>query len=144
MQDKINADLSAAMKSGDKDLSSTLKMLKNSLDNAAKDNKGELSQEQAEKVLSKEKKQRIETAGVYEQVGEEDRAKKERAEAEIISKYLPEEMDEQELKGIVEKAIQENPDMNPGQLMGVIMPQVKGRADGGAVSKMVASVKGQQ
>lgn len=137
---EIKDDMKAAMKSGDKDEVSTLRMLISSLNNAEIDKGGSLSDDDVIEVLSKEAKQRRESIDAYRDGGREDRAEKEEAELEVIQRYLPDPLSEEEAAEIVESAIEETgaetrADM--GAVMGRVMPQVKGRYEGSAIKEMV-------
>lgn len=137
---EIKDDMKAAMKSGDKDEVSTLRLLISSLNNAEIDKGDGLSDDDVIEVLSKEAKQRRESIDAYRDGGREDRAEKEEAELEVIQRYLPEPLSEEEAADIVESAIEETgaetrADM--GAVMGRVMPQVKGRYEGSAIKEMV-------
>lgn len=136
MQDKIDQDIKVALKAGDKQRLNTLKMVKSALQNAAIANMGELSDDDAIKVLKKEAKKRNEAAEMYDGASESERAEAEKAEAAIIDEYLPEQMSEAEIEAIVDKIIADGAD-NMGQIMGMVMKQTAGQADGGTVSKIV-------
>ncbi len=140
LQEKLLDDMKTAMKSGNKVALETLRMLRSQLKNASIAKGEDLSEEDVLGVLSKEAKKRKESFELYRQGGREDLAEKEEMEMQIIVSYLPEALSEDELVQIVDKAIVETEaeslrDM--GKVMGVVMPQVKGRADGKAVQEMV-------
>ncbi len=110
--------------------------------------KSALSDEEIIDVLASEAKKRKESILAYEQGKREDLANKEKAELEILQKYLPEPLSEEELKKIVKEAVEKtgakemkDPSLRSGQVMGKIMaevmPKVKGRADGNAINKIV-------
>ena len=99
-----------------------------------------LSDDEIIETISSEIKKRKEAAFEYEKGNRSELADKEKKEAEILKKYLPEQLSEEEIRKLVQDAIQktgakEQKDM--GKVMGVLMPQVKGKADGGLVSKIV-------
>jgi uncharacterized protein YqeY len=140
LQEKLLDDMKTAMKSGNKVALETLRMLRSQLKNASIAKGEDLSEEDVIGVLSKEAKKRKESFELYRQGGREDLAEKEEMEMQIIVSYLPEALSEEELAKIIDKAIVETEaeslrDM--GKVMGVVMPQVKGRADGKAVQEMV-------
>jgi len=140
LQEKLLDDMKTAMKSGNKIALETLRMLRSQLKNASIAKGEDLSEEDVVGVLSKEAKKRKESLELYRQGGREDLAEKEEMEMQIIVSYLPEALSEDELAKIVDKAVVETEaeslrDM--GKVMGVVMPQVKGRADGKAVQEMV-------
>lgn len=137
MQDQINQDLKQAMLARDKDKTETLKMIKSALQMAALEVKGDFSDEQAMAVIKKESKKRAEAATMFTKGGNDEKAAAELSEKEIIDKYLPEQMSEEAIAEIVDQAIAEVGKDNMGQLMGAVMKQVAGQADGGVVSRIV-------
>lgn len=97
----------------------------------------EFSDEQVVALLGSEAKKRRETAVVYSNAGETERAAVELAEVEIISTYLPAQLTEVELRTIVREAIRKADQPNFGLVMKGVTSQTKGRADGKLVSEMV-------
>jgi len=100
----------------------------------------QLTEEEFIEVISSEVKKRRESVLEFERGKREDLASKERAEIEILQKYLPEQLSEEELRKIIKEAVlkvsaKEVRDM--GKVMAELMPKVKGKADGGLVSKIV-------
>lgn len=115
-------------------------MLRSQLQNASIKKGKDLSDEDVIGVLSKEVRKRKESVEMYKQGEREDLVEKETRELEIISSYLPEALSPEELESIVEKAIEEagvESLRELGKVMGFIMPQVKGRADGKEVQEIV-------
>lgn len=141
--EKINSDLINAMKSKDEVRLNVLRMLKSELKYKAIDSGQDLSDEDAVAVLSSAAKKRNEAAEEYGRGGRDDLAEQEMAESEIIKEYLPEQLSEDELKQLVEKAVAETgaDSMNDlGAVMKSLMPQVRGRADGKSVNIAVRSI----
>lgn len=133
--EQIQSDTKAAMKAGERERVSALRLIADALQ---KDLKAGGDDEVA--VLRRERKRRAEAAEAYRSGGDEDRAKSEEAEAELISSYLPAELSDDELASIVDDAIAKTGATEPsqmGQVMGVAMGQAGGRADGKRVSAMV-------
>jgi uncharacterized protein len=92
-------------------------------------------------VLTKEAKSRRESIEAYQKVGRDDLADKERAEADIIARYLPQQLTETEVQALVADAISETGATSArdlGKVMGWLSPRTKGRADGRVVSALVA------
>ena len=138
--DKVQKDMIGSMKAHDKEKASVLRMLLSRLQLEAKEAGGELDEDREIKVLMAEKKKRMQSAEAFHDVGRDDRASLEEAEAAVIDTYLPQAMDEAELQALVERAIAdadatEIRDM--GKVMALLMPAVAGRADGRALSEMV-------
>ena len=133
--ERIQDDTRAAMKAGERDRVGTLRMLASSLQQNEKEGDGD-----AVAVLQRERKKRIEAAEAFESGGRTEQAEAERAEATLIDAYLPEQVSDEELQAIVAAAIESTgaADVKEmGKVIGVVMPQVKGRADGKRVSTMV-------
>lgn len=144
LKDRIRTDLTAAMKARDEVRSGTLRMVLAAITNAEVAGKQarELSDDDVVGVLSTEAKKRREAAAAFEDGGRPEMAGKERAEVEVIADYLPAQLDDEEVAGIVAAAIQQVGAAGEGmkamgRVMGVVQPQVKGRADGAAVAAEV-------
>jgi uncharacterized protein YqeY len=102
----------------------------------------ELDDQQVVDVLSTEVKKRREAATAYDDAGRQELADKERAEAEVITDYLPEQLSDEEVSAIVTAAVESTGAAGEGmkamgKVMAVVQPQVKGRADGAAVAAEV-------
>lgn len=144
LKDQLRTDLTAAIKARDALRSSTLRMVMTSISNAevAGDAARELSDEELLDLLTKEAKRRREAAAAYDEGGRAESAEKERAEAAVIADYLPAQLDDAQIAEIVEATIADlgvgGDGMKAmGRVMGAVQPQVKGRADGGAVAAEV-------
>jgi hypothetical protein len=140
IQETIKADLTAAMKAGEKVRVTALRLVLAELQKDEKEGKGdELA------VLRRERKRRIEAAEQFEDAGRDDLAGPERTEAEMIAAYLPAELGDDELKAIVEKAVSDSGASTAadiGQAMKSVMQAVDGRADGKRVNALVREVLG--
>jgi uncharacterized protein YqeY len=144
LKDRLRSDLTTAMKSRDEVRSSTLRMLLTAITNAevAGKEQVELSDDQIVGVLSTEAKKRREAATAFEDAGRAEMAEKERAELEVLVGYLPEQLGEDEVADIVRTAIEQSGAAGEGmramgKVMGLVQPQVRGRADGAAVAAEV-------
>lgn len=128
----VQDDLKTAMKAGDKATVGALRLLLSELQKEAKEGKGdELA------VLRRERKRRLDSAEQFEKGGRGDLAGPELAEAEIISGYLPAELEDDELRAIVARAVESSGASSPadiGLLMKAVMEEVAGRADGKRVN----------
>jgi hypothetical protein len=141
LYDKINGDLKQAMLSKDHKQVSVLKLLKSSMLYMALDSgsKGQLSDEQALAVLRKEAKKRSEASELYSKAGDKAREENEKYEKEIIDKYLPKMMSEEEVAELVEKSISELGEINPkmlGKVISDVKVRSKGLADGALIAKL--------
>jgi uncharacterized protein len=133
--EQIQADVRDAMKAGEKQRVHALRLVVNELQKAAKENGGDELE-----VLQRERKRRFEAAEAYRDGGRTDLAEAEEQEAELIAGYMPEQLSDEELTAIVGDAVAESGATSPkemGKVMALVMPQVKGRADGKRVSNAV-------
>jgi uncharacterized protein len=132
---QIQDDVKDAMKAGERERVHALRLIVNELQKAAKESGGEEVD-----VLQRERKRRLEAAEAYREGGRADRAEAEEREAELIGSYMPEQISDEELQAIVGDAVAESGATSPkemGQVMALVMPKVKGRADGKRVSDAV-------
>jgi uncharacterized protein YqeY len=133
--DQVREDATAALKAGDRERAGALRLIVSELQKAAKEGGAD---EVA--VLQRERKRRIEAAEAYRDGGRDDAAESEEREAALIDDYLPDQVSDEELAAIVGDAIAQSGATSPaemGKVMAVVMPQVKGRADGKRVSSAV-------
>ena len=133
---EVKSDVTAAMKAGDKERAGALRLVVSELQKAAKEGSGG----DEVQVLQRERKRRLESAKAYREGGREDLATVEEREAQLIDSYLPEQLSDQELHGIVGDAVAELGASSPkemGKVMAIVMPKVQGRADGRRVSDAV-------
>ena len=132
--DRVKQDVTSAMKAGEKDRVAALRLVLSELQKAAKE-----GGDDEVAVLRRERKRRQESASAFRDGGRPELADAEEAEAEIISGYLPAELSDEELRGIVAAAVAETGASSPkdmGQVMKAAMPRVAGRADGKRVSAL--------
>jgi uncharacterized protein YqeY len=144
IKDQIMADLKQAMKDKEQDKLRVLRSLKSKLlereISERKGGEGELSDEQTIEVLMKAAKQRKESIEQFEKGDRSDLADAEKEELEIINSYLPKMLSEEEVRDIAKEKIEEMgaEDMSDmGQVMGALMQELKGKAEGSVVSKVV-------
>lgn len=144
LKDRLRQDLTTSMKARDELRSSTLRMVLSAITNAEVAGKEarELSDDDVVGVLSTEAKKRREAATAFADAGRTELADKETAEAAVIAEYLPEQLDAEEISRIVSAAIAQTGAAGEGmramgKVMGAVQPQVRGRADGGAVAAEV-------
>ncbi len=150
LKDRLRADLTTSMKARDEIRSSTLRMILTAITNAEVAGKEhrELTDDDIIGVLSTEAKKRREAATAFADGGRAEMAAKEQAEAVVIADYLPEQLSAEDVVAIVAKAIEQTGAAADGMKamgkgMGVVTPQVKGRADGAAVAAEVRRQLGQ-
>ncbi len=131
----VQADVRTAMKARERERAAALRMVVDALQQDAKLGKGD---EVA--VLQRERKKRLEAAEAYAEAGRAEQAAAERFESELIEAYLPQQLSDQELEGLVDAAVAETGASEPrqmGQVMSALMPKLGGRADGKRVSAAV-------
>ncbi len=133
MQARIEQDLKAAMKSGDKRRVSTLRLLLSALKNEKINSQRELTGEEAEAIIRRAGKQRKESIEIYERTGRPDLAAGEKEELAILEAYLPQAMSDAELEAAI-RGIAEEKGFSSGKDVGLLMKELmarhRGRADG--------------
>jgi uncharacterized protein len=139
LKEKLQADLSAAMKARDEVRTRTLRMALTAVTNeeVAGKQARELSDDEVVKVLQRESKKRREAAEAFADAGRAEQAEAERAEGVVLDDYLPTQLSDDELAELVRAAIAETDAEGPramGQVMKAVTPKVAGRADGKRVS----------
>lgn len=145
MKDRIQGDLTTAMKARDEVSSSTLRMVLTAITNEEVSGKSArvLTDEDVVTVLGREAKKRKEAAEAYDAAQRPELAARERAELAVIDAYLPEQLSEDEVRAIVDAAVAQVASTGAsggaamGQVMKIVQPQVKGKADGGQVAAWV-------
>ena len=142
LKEKLEADLIAALKSHDEVRKRTLRMVLAAVTNEEKSGKSEreLSDDEIFKVLAREAKKRREAAEAFEKGGRDAQAAAEREEGVVLDGYLPQQLTDAELAGIVSAAIAESGAEGPramGAVMKIVNPRVAGRAEGGRIAAEV-------
>ena len=134
---EIENDFQQALKSKNQEVVSTLRMLLAALKNEQISKRAELEEEDIIKVVKSEIKKRKESIEEYTQAKRQDLIDKEKKELEILNKYLPEQMSEEEVREKVQHILNQIESRNFGQIMGQVMAELKGQADGALVKKIV-------
>jgi hypothetical protein len=140
LTEQLQSDMKTAMREGDTLRRDTLRMVIAAAQNAAKDKRAPLTDEEGIEVLGREVKKRRESIEAFHGAGREDLAAQEQAEIDILAPYLPEQLAEAEVRALVIEAIASSAATSPrdmGRVMSQLMPKVKGRADGKVVSAIV-------
>jgi uncharacterized protein YqeY len=133
--EQVQNDVTEAMKARDRGRVHALRLIASELQKAAKDGGADEVE-----VLQRERKRRLEAAEAYRDGGRPELAEGEELEAEIIGSYMPEQASDEELEAIVGDAVAESGASSPqemGKVMALVMPKVKGRADGKRISAIV-------
>lgn len=137
---KLNDDMKTAMKAKEKETLQVIRMLKASLQNEQIKVGRDLTEDEELTVLSREMKQRRDSLTEFERAGREDLTEKVKGEITIVEQYLPTQLTDEEIRQIVVDAIEKTGASSPkefGKVMGLVMPQVKGKADGNQVNAVV-------
>jgi len=147
LKDRLRADLNTAMKARDELTTATLRMTLTAVTNeeVAGKQARELSDDEVLKVIAREAKKRRESAEAFDGADRAELADRERAEGAILDAYLPAQLDDAELTGIVQQAIAESGATNMsgmGAVMKIVQPKVAGRADGKRISDEVRRLLG--
>ena len=148
LKEKLQADLTDAIRSRNEVVSGTVRMLLAAITNEEVAGKAAKVLTDAEiiTVLSREAKKRREAVEAYTQAKRNDLAGKEKAEAAVIANYLPEQLSEDEIKKLIHDAVAETGATGPagmGLVMKVLQPKIAGKADGGVVSGLVKAALAQ-
>ena len=141
LRDRIQADLTAAMRSGDVLRRDVLRMATSAAYNLEKKERRSLSDDELLAVLTREVKTRRESVEAFRGGGREDLAAREEAEIAILREFLPQPLGEDELRALVDEAIATTGAASArdlGKAMGWLAPRTRGRADGKRVSELVA------
>ncbi|MEO6905497.1 MAG: GatB/YqeY domain-containing protein [Ginsengibacter sp.] len=145
LEQKVMTDLKTAMLAKDEKSLRSLRAIKSAIIIAktAEGASGEIKEEDEIKLLQKLVKQRKDSLEIYEKQNREDLAEKEREEISVIEKFLPKQMDQSELRTIIEKIIAETGASSPtdmGKVMGMANNQLAGKADGKTIAGMVKEI----
>lgn len=141
--EQIDQDLKTAMLAGDKTLTTTLRGLKSVVlyaEVAAGKRDSGLENAEVIELLAKEAKKRQESADLYKQGGNTEKYEAELQEKQIIEKYLPAQLSDEELTDLIDKVVQETGAQGPqamGQVIGQVKQLSKGQADGGRIAALV-------
>ena len=140
LKDEINKEMKAAMKSRDKVRLKTIRLILSEIKRVEVDERITVDDQRTLSILAKMIKQRRDSIAQYDSAGRTELSKIETDEITVINEFLPEALTDDEINNLIEKAISETgaesmKDM--GRVMGIIRPQIQGRADAGEVSKRV-------
>ena len=144
LKETLKNDLTEAIRSSDKVVSGTIRMVLTAITNEEVSGKEArvLTDDEIITVLSREAKKRREAAEDFAKAGRTDKAADEKAEGEVIAKYLPAQLSEDDIKALIAAAVASTGAAGPadmGKVMGAIKPLIAGKADGSLVSSLVKS-----
>ena len=142
LKETLKSDLTEAIRSSDKVVSGTIRMVLTAITNEEVSGKEArvLTEDEIITVLSREAKKRREAAEEFAKANRPDKSAEEKAEGEVIAKYLPAQLSEEDIKKMIAAAVASTGAAGPGDMgkvMGAIKGQIAGKADGSLVSSLV-------
>ncbi|KMO86158.1 aspartyl-tRNA amidotransferase [Megasphaera cerevisiae DSM 20462] len=142
LKEELLQDMKEAMKAKEagKIALATIRMVRSSVRNVEIDGKCELDDLGVSAVIAKEMKQRKESLTEFEKAGRQDLVDQVKAEMAVLEKYMPKQLTADEIRHIVTTATAGKDSLKMGDIMKLVMPQVKGKADGSLVSKIVREI----
>lgn len=141
LKERLDEDIRNTMRARDRERLETLRFLKSQIQLTEKNNLKELDESGVTDVVAKQVKDRRESIEMFGQGGRADLVAKEEASLAILLEYMPEQLGEDEIEAIARQAIADAGAAGPsdrGKVMGRIMPQVRGKADGSQVNAIVS------
>ena len=144
LRERLRDDLKDAMRARDATRRGTIRLVEAAIKNAEIEKRGgELSEQDIQAILQRQVKQRQDSIEQYEQAGRSDLADVERAEIAVIEAYLPQQMSRADIEAAARDVIQQTGASGPsdrGKVMGQLMPQLRGQADGATVNAVVSDL----
>lgn len=140
LKETLNNDIKTAMKAKDKETLAVLRMIKTAVQAAEIDKKEELNAEEELTILAREAKQRRESLAEFVKAGRDELVAKTEAEIEIVERYLPKQLSVEEVKEVIAtiaEKIGATTQKEFGKLMGAVMQELKGKADGNVIKEQV-------
>lgn len=140
LKETLNNDIKTAMKAKDKETLAVLRMIKTAVQAAEIDKKEELNAEEELTILAREAKQRRESLAEFVKAERDELVAKTEAEIEIVERYLPKQLSVEEVKEViatVAEKIGATTQKEFGKLMGAVMQELKGKADGNVIKEQV-------
>ena len=141
IKDRLDEDIRNTMRARDRERLETLRFLKSQIQLTEKNNLTELDESGVTDVVAKQVKDRRESIEMFGQGGRADLVAKEEASLAILLEYMPEQLGDDEIEALARQAIADTGAAGPGdrgKVMGRIMPQVRGKADGSQVNAIVS------
>lgn len=145
LKEQLLEDMKNAMKDKDVVKKNTVQMARAAVLQVEKDNKVTLDDDGVVEIIAKELKKRRDVLPEYEKSGRQDLVDSLKAEMEVLLQYLPKQLTEEELEGLVRQAVEETGAVSAkdmGRIMQAVMPKVKGRADGKMINMIVKKILG--
>ncbi len=145
IREKIEEDIRQSMRSQNRQRLDALRFLKNAIQMVEKDQQKELDDTGVTEVIAKQVKERRESIRMFEEGSRTDLVAKESAELAVLEEYMPPQMSAEQLSTLIREVIEQVGAETPrdkGRVMGRLMPQVRGLADGAQVNAMVDEILG--
>lgn len=145
LRDRLRTDLHAAMRAGDVVTRESIRMVEAAIKNAEIDRRGPLAESDILAILQKQIKQRRESIDLYRRGGRQDLADKEQAEIAVLEAYLPAQLGRAEVVAAARRVIEQvgaRTATDKGRVMGPLMAELRGKADGGLVNEVVMELLG--
>lgn len=142
LKEQLTADMKEAMKNHEKERLAVIRMVRGAIRQQEIDGQKELSDDDVIAVISKEVKMRRDSMEEFQKGNRDDLVAKTQGEIDVLLPYLPAQLSEDEVRELVKAAVEQTGAATPkdmGKVMGVLMPKVKGRADGKMVNNIVKS-----
>ena len=140
LKEILNNDIKSAMKAKDKETLAVLRMIKTAVQAAEIDKKEELNAEEELTILAREAKQRRESLAEFVKAGRDELVAKTETEIEIVERYLPKQLSVEEVKEVIATVAEKigvTTQKEFGKLMGAVMQELKGKADGNVIKEQV-------
>lgn len=136
LKDQLMEDMKNAMRAKDTVRLGVIRFLRSEIKNVEIDH-GEQSDEGVLKIIAKQVKSMKDANSEYEKGGREDLVEENNAKIAVLEEYLPKQLSDEELEAIVKKVIDSCDEKHMGKIIGQVVKEVSGKADGGRVSQMV-------
>ena len=143
LKEKLQSDLHQAMRAKDKTRVSVLRMLRSAIGYEEIDKKREMDDSAVLDIISRQVRQRRESIQMYKDANRQELVDKETTELQILQEYMPAQLTDDELTALAREVIQQLGATGPrdkGRVMGRLMPQVRGKAQGGDVNRIVTTL----
>ncbi len=143
LKEKLQSDLHTAMRARDRTRVSVLRMLRSAIGYEEIDKKREMDDSAVLEIISRQVRQRRESIQMYKDANRQELVDKETQELQILQEYMPAQLTEEELTALAQDVIQQVGAAGPrdkGRVMGKLMPQVRGKAQGGDVNRVVTAL----
>jgi len=143
LKEKLQSDLHTAMRARDRTRVSVLRMLRSAIGYEEIDKKREMDDSAVLEIIPRQVRQRRESIQMYKDANRQELVDKETQELQILQEYMPAQLTEEELTALAQDVIQQVGAAGPrdkGRVMGKLMPQVRGKAQGGDVNRVVTAL----